>query len=227
MKNSPEKIRTALYLLLLYFFLYQYLWFEDLLGKHYYVVIHIVFVVSYLWITGYGRTIISYYSFKRINRRATAICSFFLLLIIIYRLSQFYLFHTGIRPEMIAIVHENGPVSVITPLEDLFFIGIVFCTFRAAVRLHEKPEKQMASLFVAPFIITFYWFLIPHQYSNNFLNPAFGFAERIRDFPVDILFGFLCTTLVFVKTRSLILAGVCHVVFNVIVWWYVTENYPV
>lgn len=226
MKHSPEKIRIQLYLLLLYFFLYQHVWFGDILGRHYYVIIHVIFIISFLWITGCWRTVASFYSFKRINRRSLVICAFFLLLIIVYRLSQFYLFHTGIRPGMIAVVHQNGPLSVITPVEDLFFIGIVFSTFRVAIRVPEQRGKRMVSAFVIPFIITFYWFLLPHQYSNHFLDPTYSFAERIRDFPVDILFGFLCGTLVFVKTRSLILAGVCHAVFNGIVWWYVTENYP-
>lgn len=226
MKNSPEKIRTRLYLLLLYFFLYQHLWFGDLLGRHYYVMIHIVFIISFLWITGCWRTVMFYYSFNRINKRSVAVCSFFLLLIIVYRLSQFYLFHTGIRPGMIAVVHENGPLSVITPVEDLFFIGIVFVTVRTAIRAPGRPERRAMPAFVIPFIITFYWFLLPHQYSNHFLDPAYGFVARIRDFPVDILFGFLCGTLVFVKTRSLILAGICHVIFNGLVWWYVAENFP-
>jgi len=58
------------------------------------------------------------------------------------------------------------------------------------------------------------------------LNPHIAFWERIRDFPVDNLFGLLCGIILFVRTRSLILASLCHYLFNDLVWLYVHIHFP-
>lgn len=215
--NTTKKV----YLLLVCYFLYQYEWFNCFLEPYSYLILFSFFIIFFVVISGEWRTISAYYSIARLDRRSLLVAGMFLLAIVAYRLSQFYLFKIGIRPEMAEVVRGNGPIQLTTPVEDLFFIGIVFTTVQTAI-VGTRSQVHTMERFVMPFLISFYWFLLPHQYSNHFLDVDVGIVDRLKDFPVDILFGYACGTIVFEETRSLILSGLCHVMHNWLVWWYVT-----
>ncbi len=212
------KERNSILLFLIFYSMYQHSWFMDLLGSQYYLILHTIFIVIFILITGDLEPIRAY-SPRRLTRRSLLFGFGALLVVLVYRLTQCHVIKADIRPVMLSFVLENGPISIVTFMEDLFFIGIVFETIRRSMYGEDQSSKLLSKSFLIPFLISFYWFLEPHQYSNHFLNSSYSFWTRVNDFPGDILFGFFCGTAVFVKTRSLILSGLVHVLFNGMVWW--------
>jgi|GEM_PF-6252869 len=223
---------TAIYLLLFFFAVYNSNWLNDIFYVYYNNMLLSLFIIVFAAVTGQWRQLLSYYSIKRITPRVLPFFFMVMAVIVGYRAAQFFLFKTEIRPGMIAVVRRNGAIFASPLLEDLFFIAIVFEAIRSSMLCRspspDEPRGQHAAAsFLVPFLVTFYWFLLPHQYSNHFLDPGFSFIARIRDFPSDILFGLLCGVIVFVRSRSLILAGLCHYTYDVLVWLYVTYAFPV
>jgi hypothetical protein len=239
--TTTSRYEIDIYLLLFFFGVYNSLWLNDLLGRYYHNWMFLLCTLVYVLVTRQWNRVASYYSLARICGRVLPFFFMVMGAIILYRLAQFFVFRMEIRPEMVAVVRANGPVFVAPLLEDLFFIGVVFQAIRQHMRcgvswslpsasrgeilVHRKGRSSPACFWI-PFLVTFYWFLLPHQYSNHFLDPTYTFLERIRDFPSDILIGLLCGVMVFMRSHSLILAGIVHYTYDILVWGWVQYFWP-